>query len=160
MYICPCHLCIGTSWMSHWNGCFLVLQSCPFASRDVKPVCRLWCGRLSLWLHWKIDWKFYSTNLEQQILHLCSELLFQCPVSQLSPLEQTTPRSSLSSGFSSRSHILLACGAENICPNCSWSVWVERVGLWIFFFFLKNRDRREIGGNKLFKPLAFWKTSG
>lgn len=98
---------------------FFVLQSCPFASRGVKLECRLWWGRLSLSLHWKIDWKFYHTNLEQQILYLCSELLFQCPVPQLLPLEWTTPRSSLSSGFSTGSQVSLACGAEEICPNCS-----------------------------------------
>lgn len=106
---------------------FFVLQSCPFASRDVKLVCRLWWGQLSLSLHWKIDWKFYHTNPEQQILYLCSELLFQCPVSRLLPLEWTTPRarflqSSFASGFSSRSQISLACDAENICPNCSCPV--------------------------------------
>lgn len=147
MYICPCHLRMGTSWMSHRNSCFLVLQSCPFASGDVNPVCRLWWGRLCSSLHWKIDWKFYSTNLEQQILHLCSELLFQCPVSQLMPVEWTTPRSSLASGFNSRSQILLACGAEDICPNCSLPVWAERVALWkislVFLFFKELRQKKD-----------------
>lgn len=108
-----CFMDVTQEWL------FFVLQPCPFAPRDVKLVYRLQWGHLSLSLHWKIDWKFYLTNLEQQILCLCSELLFQCPVSQFLPLEWTTPRSSLASGFSSRSQISRACSAEDMCPNCS-----------------------------------------